>query len=349
MEEQVVDQSQQLESSSQPSPEGNPAAEAVVETNLPAVQPAAEKPSLEKLREKGSVDRSAIDKPAAAAAVAAYKANFKFKAAGKEMEVPEMLRGVIKDADSEKYLHTLLSKAHGIEMIQDKLRGTRAERDEVRQAYTKVMEPINYGREAYGRGDLDTVFNVLAIDPNKVLQWAVKKVQLSQMPADQRQIHEANEQAQRRNWELERQTADLARGNLDSQANQISQMMDLVLERPDINAVAQSYDTKRGKEGSFRDLMAMMGDREFHNNGGKIISPLEAAKLAVELIGEKFGAQAQPAPAALAPAAQPAAATTQEKAKITLPNAGGSKSAAPAKAKVKSLDDLRRIHKEMQG
>ncbi len=123
-------------------------------------------------------------------------------------------------------------------------------------------------------------------------------------------------------------------------------MLDLVLERPDFTAIAQQYDTRKQKEGSFRDLVAMMGEQEFARSG-KIISPMEAAKAAVDLLGEKFGAPAQQAPAAPAPVANQAASVEPPKQKIVLPNAGGSKASSPGKSKIKSLDDLRKIHQKM--
>lgn len=324
--------------------EGGAAAPPAVQ---PAPAPAPEKSMLDKIKDKGSQSVAPpAAKEAVAAAVAEYKANLKFKAAGKEMDVPEIFRGAMKDAESEKYIHSVLSKAHGIEMIQEKLKSTREDREQIRGAYQQVMEPINYAREAYGREDMDTVFKALAIDPNKVLQWAYKKVELSQMPPDQRQVHEARTQAERRNWELERQTQQSMQQGLSTQGEQLNQMLDLVLERPDVSAIAQAYDTRKGKEGSFRDLVAMMGEQEF-NRSGKVISAMEAAKAAVDLLGEKFGAPAPQAPAAPAnvQAAQPAA--PEVKPKITLPNAGGAKAATPAKSKIRSIDELRKVHQKM--
>lgn len=330
------------------SDDGGGAAAAPREAAPPAP---SEKGALEKLKEKAAQGvappaKSAAEEAseAAAKAAAAFKANLKFRAAGREMDVPQMFHGLIKDAESEKYIHSLLSKAHGIELIQGKLREAREARDTADKAYHAVMEPIAVGREAYARGDLDTVFNVMRIDPNKVLQWAFKKVELSQMPADQRQIHEARIEAERRNWELERSTRFAMQQSQEAQSEQINQMLDLVLERPDVSAIAQAYDSKPGKkEGAFRELVVMMGDQEFSTTG-KVISPLEAAKRAVDLLGEKFGAQqaTTTAPAAPAPAA-PAPAP----AKITLPNAGGARATSPGKTKPKSIDDLRKLHQKM--
>lgn len=346
MEAEVMqDQSNQV-SQDQGAEEGShqPAQPAVTPDS--AVKP--EKGLLDKIREKGNVAPPAVkpsEEAAAAekAALAQFKANLKFKAAGKEHDVPELLRGVMTDAEKEKYVHSLLSKAHGIEMVQEKLKSVREARDQIHQAYTQVMEPIKLGQEAYKRGDMDTVFSTLRIDPNKVLQWAYEKVQLSQMPPEQRQLHEARKQAEHRAWELERQTAYQSQASLEAQAEHIDQMIDLVLERPDYSSFAQEYDTRKGKQGAFRDLITLMGEQEF-NRSGKIISPLEAAKAAVDLLGMKAGAPVQQAAAAPQPEAQPAPAPQK---KITLPNVGSAKATAPAKSKPKSIDDLKRIHQQM--
>ncbi len=343
---------EQVNPSSPTEDDGGVAAPAPAPAANPATPAPAEKSQLEKLREKAAagVAPPAVKDPAAAAVIPnPFKPNFRFKAAGKELDVPEMLRGVMKDPESEKYLHSLLSKAHGIEMIQDKLKGAREARDQAHNAYIQMRQPIEMAQEAYKRGDLDTVFETLRVDRNKVLQWAYRQVELSQMPPDQRQVHEARTQAERRNWELERQAQAQMQQGQSTMGEQINQMLELVLERQDVAPIAQAYDTKQGKEGSFRSLVTDMGELEF-NRTGKVISPLEAAKKAVELLGEKFGAQApaQPAPAAAPPPAQTAQpAAADPKPRVTLPNAGGSKTAAPAKGKVKSLEDIRKLHQQM--
>ena len=317
-----------------------------------AAAPAPEQTIAEKIADKAAKSVSTPAQPSTAATpaqIAEYKANFKFKAAGKEMEVPEFLRGVIKDADSEKYLHSVLSKAHGLEMVQSKLRETREAREQVQQAYQQVMQPIEYAREAYQRNDMDSVFDTLKIDPNKVLQWAYNKVQLSQMPADQRQVYEARTQAEKRAFELERQNAQYQQQSVAQQSEQIGQMLEIVLERPDYSAVAQAYDARKGTPGAFRNLVIQMGDQAY-NQTGKVISPVEAAKAAVDLLGEKLSPPAQQATQLVQQQQQavqqtPAPSVPQ---KITLPNPGSSKSASPAKSKIKTLDDIRKAHQKFQ-
>ncbi len=382
-----INQPSQVEGAEAGGEEGHQHTPAQPAATTPPAAKAPEKSMLDKIREKGSVAPPAVKASEVAAAqekaaIEAFKANHKFKAAGvvryssfgasgdgktddvdalaathafanihglpvKADDVPELLRGLMTDAEKEKYVHSLLSKAHGIEMVQEKLKGVRESRDQIHQAYTQVMEPIQLGQQAFKRGDMDTVFSTLRIDPNKVLQWAYEKVQLSQMPPEQRQLHEAKAKAERENWDLQRQQASMSQQSMETQADQIDQMIGMVLERQDFQSIAQDYDTRKGKQGAFHELVALMGDQEFQRTG-KLISPLDAAKAAVDLLGMKVGAPAaQPAAAAAPqPAAQPAAAP-QAQPKITLPNAGGAKASAPAKSKPKSIDDLRKIHQQM--
>lgn len=300
----------------------------------------------QKVREKGTVAPPLTPEAAAATAAQAFSPNFKFKAANKDHEIPEFLRGVIKDEQSQKYMHQLFEKAYGIDAVKERFQGLRQEHQQLNQAYGTVMQTVQMGREAYQRGDLDTVFKTFSIPEEKVLQWAVKKVQLSQLPHDQRSVHEAREAAERRNWELERSQASTSQEHLQTQSQHLVEMLDIVLERPDISAVAQAYEARKSP-GAFRDLAIQMGVMEY-NTSGKVLSPLEAAQKASDLLGGvPQNSQPQQAAAQAAPAQQATPATSVQPQKIMLPNAGGGRAAAPAKSKIKSLDDIRRVHAQM--
>lgn len=347
-------QQTELQSEVTPSPsehEGQTAQQASLPPGEPAAKEAPAPQTLEqKIREKGTV-APPLEKAAApgAPAAPAFTPNFKFKAANKEHEIPEFLRGVIKDEQSQKFLHQLFEKAYGIDTIKERFNGVRQEFQQLEQTHGKVMNTVQMGREAYQRGDLDTVFKTFRIDENKVLQWAVRKVQLSQMPPDQRQVHEAREAAERRAWELERMQASQGQEHLQSQSEQLMTMLDMVLEQPTYSSLAQEYDARQKRPDSpqtFRDLAIRMGEFEFHTSG-KVLSPVEAAQRAADLLGG--GTQKPPQQVATAAPAQQATPAAPQK--IILPNVGGTGKPAstPAKSPPKSLDDLRKIHAQMTG
>lgn len=309
-----------------------------------------EKGLLDKIREKGNVAPPAVKPSEQAAAEAAekvaFKAKLKYRSWGKDNDVPELFHGLMTDEKKEKFVHDLLNRAQSADIIRERMQEVKQSRDQAHQAYMQVMEPIRLGQEAYKRGDMDSVFETLRIDPNKVLQWAYEKVQLSQMPPEQRKLHEERAQAQRLNWENERKISAMSQQSLEQQADQLDQMIDLVLERQDFSSFAQEFDTRKGKQGAFRDVVALMGDQEYQRTG-KLISPLEAAKMAVDFLGMKTGTQAAPQAQAVTPQPQAQPAPAPAEKKVTLPNVGGQKASAPAKAKVKSIDDLRKIHQQM--
>lgn len=279
--------------------------------------------------------------------MAAYQANFKFKAAGKEHEVPELLRGVIKDKDTEKFVHELMEKAYGLPSLKERYQEKAQKLEQITTDFNYVMGNIQEAQQAYRSGDLDTVFDILKIAPEKVLQWAVKQVEYSQMPPEQRQLMEAQRAAELRARELEKQTSFMTQEQMQQQTQYLGEMLNLVLERPDYSQIAQSYDARRGKDGAFRELVIRMGESEFALSG-KSISPLEAAKRAVELLGESPQApqaqvQAPPAQQQATPAVPP------KKTLPNLANAGARPGAAPAKPKYKSIDDLKKRHQELLG
>lgn len=348
MEVQTESQSPEIQTSqpsAEPAAQPQPAAAPAPSPEAGAVPP-GESPVQKAIREKASKVDPTIEAPKAAApATPEFKANYKFRAADKEHEIPEFLRGVIKDEKTQKYVQQLFEKAYGIDAVKERLQRVREENSQVSEAYGKVMQTVELGRSAYQRGDLDTVFKVFNIPEEKVLQWAVRKVQLSQMPPDQRQVHEAREAAERRNWELERAQAQQSQAQMQAQSQQLHQMLDIVLERQDISDIAQSYDQRKGKPGAFRELSIQMGIIEYQQSG-KVLSPLEAAQKAIDLLGGK----PQTPPQQAAPAAAPPPATTAapvQPQKVTLPNAGGAAAKAPAKAPVRSLDDLKRKYDEI--
>ena len=282
----------------------------------------------------------------AAAAAAPYNPDFKFKANNKEHEIPEVLRSVIKSEKEEKYLKDIFQKAYGIEPIKERLNSIRGEFQQLQQSYTSIMDQVGEARTAYQRGDMDTVFDTLKISPEKVLQWAVEKVQLSQMPPEQRQALEARRMAEQRAYQLEKQASLSEQQAMQQQAQHLGQMLELVLERPDFNAVAQAYDSRKAKPGSFRELVIRVGESE-HALTGKLLTPLEAAQKAMEWIGE-MPKPAQPAVEATpAPQATATPATPTTKKPTTLPNmanAGARTGSAPAKSKVKTLDDIKKVY-----
>lgn len=328
--------------------QGNVQQSAVTETSNPATPaaaapvPEAPKQKIGEPRPKTGVAPGTEPPPAAPS----YQPNYKFKAHGKEHEIPELLRGVMKDKDTEKYVHDLFEKAYGLGPIKQRFQETREELQSVKQELGGVMEQVTEARTAYQRNDIDSMLDIFQIPHEKMLQWAVEKVQLSQMPPEQRNALEGKRELERKLHEQEKSYRSTSQEQMQVQQEHLRQMLELTLERPDFTAAAQAYDTRKGKEGAFKDLVIQVGKSEWALNQ-KHLTPLEAAQKALELLG---GIPAAPEKAAATPPAQATPAAPAQTAKKTLPNltgAGAKASSAPAKAPMKSLDDLKRRYDEI--
>jgi len=279
-----------------------------------------------------------------------YTPNYKFKASGAEHEIPEFLRQHIKDKESERYMHELFEKAYGLPSLKNKFKEQQSEYHGLQKNHQEIIGQIEEARTAYKRNDLDTMFEIFAVNPEKVLQWAVEKVQLSQMPQEQRQLLEAKQASERRAYQLEKQHSQMSQESMQQQGQYLSQMLDLALERQDYAAIAQAYDSRKAKSGAFRELVVNMGRSEFALTG-KSITPLEAIQKAMELLGEMpSSAKPQEMMQQGTQTATPANQAPSEKKVIpNLANAGAKSGSAPAKSKFKSLDDLKKRHQEMMG
>src|SRR5688500_2643210 len=62
-------------------------------------------------------------------AAPAYTPDFKVKIKGKEFEIDEMFRGLIKDADSEKKVKEFFEKAYGIDFVKQDRKALKDEHE----------------------------------------------------------------------------------------------------------------------------------------------------------------------------------------------------------------------------
>lgn len=311
-----------------------------------------EKPGLiDQLKEKATQGVApSIKDPAQIAAEAApkYEPNYKFRANNKEHEIPEVLRSALKDAESEKYIKKLYERAYGFDGVQQRYKETRDSFNEMSQTHNQVMSQIQEAQQAYRSNDMDSVFEIMRISPEKVLQWAVEKVQLSQLPPEQRQLHEARVMAERQNRDMQKQQQYYQQESMQNQGQIFQEMLEVVLERPNVSAIAQEYDQAKGTPGAFRSLVIRVGQSEAALSG-KTLTPLQAAEKALELLGRSAPA-AQPAQATAQPAQQATPAAQVQPAKKVIPNmanAGAKSTSSPAKKPMKSIDDLKRKYDEI--
>lgn len=282
-------------------------------------------------------------------ATPSYKAREKFKVMvygsdeQKEHEVPAFLKGLMKDEASEKEVISLLEKAYGLEPVKQARAAIAKERDQVRGEFSKIQSTIQDVRQSYQRGDIDAFLEKLAIPQERMLQWALDKVNYSQLPPDQQRVLDERKLAERRAYAAEQQNMSMEQ-HIQEQSRQAKQvLLQSSLTRPDVNTFAQSFDTQAGKAGAFFEEVRATGELAWIQSNGKVdLTPDQA----VEQVMNKWR-KFLPAATASVPGTQPAPQAAAPVIVNTpkpavIPNVQG-RSSSPMKAGVRSLDDLRKL------
>ena len=299
-----------------------------------------------------------------------FTPNFKFKyvsadGAKHEEDLPELIRPIIKDAESEKMVRDIFEKAKGLDYFKDKHEKLSTKHATVERNLNDVVGAIQELRELYQGGDLDAFFDRLKIPTERVLQYALDKVTYSELPPEQRQVLDSRLAAQRRARELERQNQNFAQQNLSAATHVKGVQLDSCLARPDIQAVAQAFESAPGRKlGDFRKAVCEHGEYVwFKSNGQQDLSPEEAIQQVIARFGVQIPTSANsgvpPAPQASQPT-QVSATTPQSSGTQTpapqphrpnvpvIPNVAG-RSVSPTKQQPRSIDDLRKLAKTIEG
>ena len=279
----------------------------------------------------------------------AFTPNFKFKVMDKELEVPKFLQEAVKSPADEKALKELMEKAYGLDYVKPKYQETREQLKQVGTQFSSLNGQINECRQMYQRGDLDGFFKRLAIPEDTILQWVAKKIELQQLPPEQRNVIVAQKQAEERAWQAEQQVAHFQSTHEQMLSQQVQMALDSELSKPDVKAVQDAYDARMGA-GAFKQEIGRRGDYYWRTNGGQIVPPSDVVKEMMSVLGP-LAPPAQPATTAasgtpVAPNAAPAGMSAKPATPV-LPNISG-RSGSVVKSQIRSIDDLKKRYKESQ-
>lgn len=276
--------------------------------------------------------------------IPAYKAREKFKVMDQEHQIPDFLKSLIKDEASEKQVVELLEKSFGLDVVKPKLLETRKERDQARTEYQTINRAVQEARETYQRGDIDLFLEKLAIPQERMLQWALDKVNYSQLPPEQKRIFDERRDAQRTAYSAEKQNQFYQTQLQEQQRSAKSMLLEAGLVRPDIKTFADAYDAKLGRPGAFKSEVIAQGDLAWSQSNGKVdLTPEQAIDQAMQK-WRPFVQVAAMAPSASAAGSQAGAGTiVQATSKPgVIPNVQG-RASSPIKSKPRSIEDIKKI------
>lgn len=319
--------------------------------------PEAQKPSEKAPKEPPKQAPEAAEETPPPAA-SDFKPTGKFRALGKEYELPKHLLEAIKTPEQERELLDVYSKAHGL--------------DHIKQRHTELYEQHRATVEEHNAlvGDIDEIkgiysqalkqrnpllmadfFEALQIPVEHVLQFADAVKQYGELDPTVRSQVDQSLSAQRENRSLSKQSQGALSQAQAASAQAMGMHLNAVLARPDVAQAIKLFSERTGQSpDQFREHVINTGSLAWFQEQ-KNLPVEEAVNRTIKMLGltPAPAPQAQPAqtPAPAAPAPAPQAqvqaaptAPAPHRAVPTIPGVSG-KSTSPTKTKIRTLEDLR--------
>lgn len=279
----------------------------------------------------------------------AYTPNLKFKFTDeegeKEAELEEWVRPFV-NKDTEEKFRDIFSKAKGIDFVKSR-------RDKIAQDKQEIEAQFNQTKTALQEiaglrdKDLGLFLEKVGLNEQQVAKWLLERAEaqekLKDLPEPLRNLYNENERLRRANIDYEKQLEGARGGSLEAATTALSMGVQNILARPEVAAIAQDFDTRRGESGAFFEMVRREGELEWARSN-KVLTPDEAVSRALRTLALQPQAPSQGA-------TPNGAVATPNKVIIpgktaVIPNVGGGSASVGAK-KPRSIDDLRTAYKEM--
>ena len=273
-----------------------------------------------------------------------YTPNFKFKVLDQEKEFDEWIRPAV-NKDNEKAIRELYEKAYGIDHIKAQREQERQARTKTEGQYNQLMTEIQELGQIRQK-DLGMFFQRLGIPKQQIAQWVLQQAEAMEatekLPENLKGLYNQFEDLNSKNYELQKQLEALNSRQQVEALNAKRAELDSTLASPSIKPLADEYDTRVGKPGSFQLMVMRHGAAEWEM--GRQLNAQQATDEVIQLLGLK----AAPPSQASAPTAQAPKVIASPKPTV-LPNVGSGTGASTAKAPVSSLKELRELAKQALG
>jgi hypothetical protein len=267
----------------------------------------------------------------------AWTPDWKFKAAGKEHEIPETYRGLAKDQNSLDEIKRLHEKAYGVDALvqsRDTLKRQYAELQPRLQEYENVTKSIEKLEFFVQNKDFDSFFQALGIPDKAIIGWIQEKIDLQGAAPEVRAQYEKSRQLTSQQWEQQQELSRYKATAEEYEQHKAYQTVETSVTQL-AGDIAQSYDSKMG-QGAFVDFVINKGIQLTQAFGREpsLEQVIEIAKSELSKLGVY-----QPPQAVQSQASVGTTTTSAPKQKPTIPivPAGGQ---SPIKQPIKSMKDL---------
>jgi len=267
---------------------------------------------------------------------------FKFKAGGKEYEVPEKFRSLVTDEASQKEIKEIFEKAYGLDDLKPRHLKQKETLEKFETEFLpRVQEQNQIIDELAGylkQKDFDSYFEKLQVDEKDVQKWMLQKLSLTpeqnQLYNEKRELQKQLMQQKTENQTLNT-TVDAATREYQKQLeSQALNALQFTLDKSEYKNAVQSHDATHGK-GSFQNKVIQYADY-IHKTSGKILGIEEAVKEYTAFIPPVTAASTQNNSVGIA----------AQKSKPVLPQVAA-KPYSPAAKQITSIAQLRDKANEM--
>lgn len=196
----------------------------------------------------------------------AYTPDFKYRVREEEREFDDSIKKLIKDRDSEKTIRDLYTRADGIETIKQDRENIAQELNSFRAEKATFDESLRQLSHFVQTDDLQSFFDHLQIPKEQVLRYALREIQLSENP-QLRQQYEQQRQANLHNYN-QQMYGQAVQTQYEQQAvNLRERELDFTMRQPELLTMVESFDSRVGKPGAFRDEVIQRGQFHFQTKG----------------------------------------------------------------------------------
>lgn len=288
-------------------------------------------------------------------AAPSWQPNYKFKAFDKEHELDPMFRTLIKDAETEKQVKSFASKAFALEPMKAEKERIRTEYETFKSTNEPTLRAVNQLNKLLGNKDYENFFKGLKIPDEDIFAYVQKKLDLMQMPPDQKAEWDKQNQIRMQNYQLENQYTEMQERYQSQMVESRKMEFAQVLSRPDVASYAQAWDQKAGEIGAFRNLVIDEA-KAIYMQTGQDMSSEQAINHAIQ----KFGKIVQPGAVSVVNPNQSQMDMSQP-GQNQYPNGNGQQSTqrppiipnvagrgtSPVKKRPQNLEDLKALAKNM--
>lgn len=274
----------------------------------------------------------------AAGAPPPYAPSYEYEVFQEKKEMPEWARPLITTKEMEDNFRKVFAGHGATEQLVSKRDGYMKELGTLRDEHETLKTQLSDCSDMVDRGDLDGFFKAIGLPTEKVLQYALHHVEYQNLSPEQKKAYDEYVDAGRNNSVLSKKVAELE-GRLDSTGVQTrTRDLQSALTRVDVATTVQAIDQKLkayDQGASFEDEVIKLGDWTWRNKGVDL-----TADQAVDAVLKKYAQFMGQLP-------QSAAAPAGQVKPPVIPNVG-SLGMSPAKKKITSIADMRKLAASME-